>query len=154
MYCIRVNKVRNAVAYISAVIIMIAVGVLVFFWGTEEGMQRVTLFKETEAVDHLILAAEVLLMCVVTFLSFKYKRPWISLLSIAPTVAIIWLELFSGVKMAQIDHIKIDHLSVLMCLIIGIIGSLIVIYAVGYMHGYQHYHTDIPDRRYYFFMIP
>ena len=36
-------------------------------------------------------------------------------------------------------RIYIDHLSILMCLIVGIIGSLIVIYAVGYMHGYHHY---------------
>ena len=93
-------------------------------------------------------------MCVVTFLSFKYKRPWISLLSIVPTLAIMWLELM-GPELDEggLAHIRVDHLSILMCIIIGIIGSLIIIYAVGYMHGYQHYHTNIPDRRYYFFMI-
>jgi len=151
MYCIRVNKIRNAIAYLSAVIIMITVGILVVDWGTH-GFQPMQFYSETEVADKLILLGEIVLMCVVTFLSFKYKRPLISLLSIVPTVAITWLET-CGPKLAEVDKLYVDHLSVLMCLIVGIIGSLIVIYAVGYMHGYQHYHTDIEDRRYYFFMI-
>ncbi|WP_051226764.1 NADH-quinone oxidoreductase subunit 5 family protein [Butyrivibrio sp. MC2013] len=151
MFCIRINKIRNAVAYVSAVIIMLMTGVLTVHWGMN-GFAPAEFYVETELVDHFILGAEILLMLVVTFLSFKYNRPWVSLLSIVPTAVIAWLEL-EGPELDAISHIKVDHLSILMCIIIGIIGSLIVIYAVGYMHGYQHYHTEIPDRRYYFFMI-
>ena len=153
MYCIRINKIRNAIAYVSAVIIMITVGLLVVQWGLS-GFEPQEFYVQTKDVDKLIFTADLVLMCVATFLSFKYKRPWISLMSIIPTFAIIWLEFF-GPKfdVDGIAHIRVDHLSILMCVIIGIIGSLIIIYAVGYMHGYQHYHTNIPDRRYYFFMI-
>lgn len=151
MYCIRVNKVRNAIAYVSAVIIMVTVGILVADWGSK-GFQPLEFYTNTEVADKLILLAEVVLMCVVTFLSFKYKRPWVSLLSIVPTIAIAWLEL-CGPELEETSKLYVDHLSILMCLIVGIIGSLIVIYAVGYMHGYQHYHTNVQDRRYYFFMV-
>ena len=40
-----------------------------------------------------------------------------------------------------------------MALIIGIIGSLICVYAVGYMETYHHHHTEIRDRRNLFFGI-
>ena len=91
-------------------------------------------------------------MCVVTFLSFKYKKYWVSLLSIVPTAAMVWLEL-AGPKTEKIAHIYIDHLSVLMCIIVGVIGGLIAIYATGYMHGYHAHHKNVNDRRHYFFML-
>ncbi|MGI6118476.1 MAG: NADH-quinone oxidoreductase subunit L [Bilifractor sp.] len=151
MFCIRVNKIRNAVAYVSAVIIMAASVFLCVQWALK-GAESMELYFHTEVADKAILIAEIVLMCVVTYCSFKHHRWYISLLSIIPTLAIAWLEIM-GPEMEEYKKIYVDHLSILMCLIVGIIGSLIIIYAVGYMHGYQHYHTDIPDRRYYFFTI-
>ncbi len=151
MYCIRVNKIRNAIAYLSAVVIMAGVGVLVAQW-IMGGLQPISLYYETETVDLVILAAEWILMIVVTYLSFKYRRYWISLLSILPTMLLTWLDLF-GPELEEINHIYIDHLSILMCIIVGLIGGLIVVYAVGYMHGYHHHHLEFTDRRYYFFML-
>ena len=40
-----------------------------------------------------------------------------------------------------------------MILIIGIIGSLITVYALGYMKDFQHHHSDQPDRRPWFFFV-
>ncbi len=152
MYVTRVNKVRNAIAYISAVIIMIATGVLFATWGMG-GFKEILVYRETALVDHVILGAEWVLMLLVTILSFKYKKYWVSLLSILPTLLLTWFEL-SGVSLNEgAGHIRVDHLSMLMCLIVGVIGGLIIVYAVGYMHGYHHHHTDIPDRRYYFFAL-
>lgn len=151
MFCIRVNKIRNAIAYISAVIIMIAVGVLVVQWALGGG-GTIYLYENTEVVDHVMTVAELALMCMVTYLCFKYRRYWISILMIAPTLLLTWLELF-GPETAELSHVRIDHLSILMCIIIGFIGGLIVVYAVGYMHGYHHHHLEFQDRRYYFFML-
>ena len=84
MFLIRVNKVRNAIAYASAVIIMIGVAVLTAQW-LKGGMQPMVLAAGEnsliELADHVILAAEIVLMFVVTFLCFKYRKYWISLLS-------------------------------------------------------------------------
>lgn len=38
-------------------------------------------------------------------------------------------------------------------MIVGVIGSMIVVYAVGYMHGYHQHHVEFKDRRSYFFMV-
>lgn len=151
MFTIRVNKIRNAVAYISAVAIIAGTIVLVVQWALG-GCKPIELYVEVELIDRIILGVELFLMCLLTYLCFKYKKYWISLLSIGPTLLIAWLELF-GPEREEICHIYVDHLAILMCLIIGVIGCLIVIYAVGYMHGYHHLHTEIEDRRYYFFML-
>ncbi len=151
----KANRVRNTIAYFSAVLIMGGVAVLIFQWGMN-GFRTMDLFKHTETVDQLTLLGEAVLMIVVTFLAFKYQRAWIAILSIVPTLAIGYLE-FYGPKSKSIEamtRVRVDHLSVLMCVIVGIIGSLIIIYAVGYMHGYHHYvHSWVEDRRNYFFMI-
>ena len=151
MFVVRADKVRSVIAYVGAVLIMAGVGYLTWMW-IAGGSKTMTLYVETEIADYAILGAEILLMFVVVFLSFKYKKYWISLLSIIPTAGMVWLE-FSGVKLTEISHIRIDHLSVLMCIIVGVIGGLIVIYAVGYMHGYHNHHKEVKDRRHYFFML-
>ena len=151
MFTIRVNKVRNTIAYASAGVIIAATADMVVQWLTG-GCQNMNVYYETHLIDRAMLGVVVLLMCLVTFLCFKYKRRLISLLSIIPTLMIVKLEL-NGPELSSIAHIHIDRLSVLMCVIIGLIGSLIVIYSVGYMHGYHHYHTEFEDRRYYFFML-
>ncbi len=151
MFLIRVNKVRNVIAYISAGTIMAVTGLFVFQW-IGQGCPEMDLYYHTHTIDMIMLGAVWLLMFLVTYLSFKYKKKIVSLLSIIPTIMITYFELF-GPEMAEIAHVHVDRLSVLMCIIIGVIGSLIVIYSVGYMHGYHHLHTEFEDRRHYFFML-
>ncbi len=151
LYCIRVTAVRRVIAYIASVIIMGGVGVLVAQW-LAGGCEPIALYYETELADHVILGAVILLMFVVTFLCFKYKKYWISLLSIIPTIGITYLEL-CGPELEEINHVYIDYLSVLMCIIIGVIGGLIIIYGAGYMHGYHQLHKEFEDRRRYFFAL-
>ena len=92
MVLIKSHAVRNGIAYVSAVIIMGAVGVLVAQW-LAGGRETIQLYYETEMVDHVILAVELCLMVVVTFLCFKHRKYWISLLSILPTLLIVSLEI-------------------------------------------------------------
>ena len=48
----------------------------------------------------------------------------------------------------------VDRLSIIMILIIGIIGSLITVYALGYMKDFQHHEPkDAKDRRPWFFFV-
>ncbi len=151
MYLIKVNKIRNMIAYISAGVIMVAVLIMSILW-VMDGCNPILLYYETEIVDKVILSVELLLMVIVTYLCFKYKKYIISILTVIPTLLIAYVEIW-GPERDVINHIRIDYLSILMCIIIGIIGGLIIIYAVGYMHGYHHHHIEIEDRRNYFFML-
>ncbi len=151
MFFTRNSKARAAIAYVCSAVIVGATLYLLAQW-IMGGCNTITCYLNTELADHLILAAELGLMVFVTVLCFKYRKYWISLLSIVPTLLIAYFELY-GPEMEAADHIYIDHLSVLMCLIIAVIGTMIIIYAVGYMHGYHKHHTDVQDRRYYFFAL-
>ena len=151
MFAIRKNKVRNMVAYASAGTIMAVTGLFAFDW-FGQGCPEMDLYYHTHTIDMIMLGAVWVLMFVITYLSFKYKKHIISLLSIVPTLMITYMEL-CGPEMEEIAHVHVDRLAMLMCIIIGLIGSLIVIYSVGYMHGYHHLHTEYEDRRYYFFML-
>ena len=103
-----------------------------------------------EAFDSVILVGDIFLMCLITYLSFKYKKGVISLLAIVQTILVAALELF-GPEVEELPALRFDWLTFVMILIIGVVGSLIGIYAVGYMHGYHiHHHKELTDRRSFF----
>ena len=142
---------RKTIAYVSSVVIMAATILFMLQWFAA-GARTLTLYAETHLVDEVMLLVEILLMCVVVFLSFKYRKYWVSLLSVIPTCMMVYLELY-GPETVETAHICVDHLSILMCLIVGIIGPLIIIYAAGYMDGYHEHRKDVKPRRNYFFML-
>lgn len=148
---IKNNKIRGRFVYAGSCIIMLIAISIISIW-IALGKHTVRLYVETEIVNRIILGGEIALMILVIYVCLKYKRLWISLLSIAPTCLIAYLELFAK-PVSQKSHIYIDRLSLLMCAIVAIIGGLICIYAVGYMHGYHHHHTEFKDRRGYFFAL-
>ncbi|MBQ0058462.1 MAG: NADH-quinone oxidoreductase subunit L, partial [Lachnospiraceae bacterium] len=150
-FVVKPHKVRAAIIYIGAAALM-AASVAFAVWFFMQGGSPVTFFVETENIDHVILGAELVLMVFVTVLCFKYRKYWISLLMIIPTLTITWFELM-GPGVEEMHHIYIDRLTVLMCLIIGIVGSLIAVYAAGYMHGYHTVHTEVQDRRNFFYAV-
>lgn len=103
-----------------------------------------------EVFDDVILFGDIFLMCLITYLSFKYKKGVISLLAIVQTLFVAGLELF-GPELEELPALRFDWLTFVMILIIGVVGSLIGIYAVGYMHGYHiHHHKELTDRRSFF----
>jgi ech hydrogenase subunit A len=51
------------------------------------------------------------------------------------------------------NNLFVDQFSIIMALIIGIIGSLICVYAVSYMKDYHLHHPEVKDRRRSFFFI-
>ena len=65
----------------------------------------------------------------------------------------IWFELTTGHHVHVVNNLYIDRLSIIMVLIIGIIGSLICVYALPYMKDFQHHHHGEKDRRPWFFFL-
>ena len=141
---IKSEKVQSQLAYIGAAVMATAVGVL-GYGRILGGFAPIELYYETKIADHVIFAAEIVMMLVVTYLCFKYDKKPVCLLSIIPTVIISITEF--SFKGPEISHIYIDRLAMLMCLIIGVIGSLIIVYAVGYMSGYHMHPRYVEDSR-------
>lgn len=152
---IKNNTLRKLTTYLgsSAIILTALAFALKWFIGGE----TVVFAEMPSYIAPAMLAIEFGLLLLVTVLSIKHKKYYCIALSALQTLAIAWLELF-GLEYApegahHASYIYVDRLTVLMCLIVAIVGGLICVYAQGYMQDYHHHHTDVKDRRPFFFAM-
>lgn len=146
------NTVRQIVTYVScAGIIGLAVAFAVKYFTA--GSSQLYFFTETKIIDYGMIGIEVFLVALITVLSFKYKQYYAALLSAAQTVLMLWYELGGYEPHQQINKVYVDQLTVIMVLIVAVIGSLITVYACGYMKDYHNHHTEFKDRRRFFFAM-
>ena len=143
-------KTRGILAYVGACGVMALTATMLVLW-LRNGATAVELYAETEVIDHLMLAGELFLMCLIIWQSIRHKKYPVILLSVAQTAVLIWSEFTHPVAAAP--HISIDSMTMLMFLIVGFVGGLICIYAVGYMKAYHHHHTEYTDRTGFFFSM-
>jgi ech hydrogenase subunit A len=144
------GKKRKYFIFICCTLIVAAV--LYFVTGAMLSGISTTYLTETHTVDTVMLIGEFFMMALVIYFGFRYKKYYVALLSVAQTGLIAWLELTGGNKIEGM-HITADKLTIVMSLIIGVIGCLICVYAVGYMKDYHAHHTEFKDRRAFFFAM-
>ena len=102
---------------------------------------------EGEIVNSLMMGIEICLAVIIFYLGVKYKKYLASLLVAIQTPIMVWFELSVGHGIHVTHNMYVDRLSLVMVLIIGIIGTLICWYSIGYMKDFQHHHHGEPDRR-------
>ena len=136
---IKNSKARAAVVYLCGAIVMALSVFTAVKWAMAGGKAMDFNLPYTEVFDKIILVGDFLLMFLIIYLSFKWKKGIISFLSIIQTLLVAGIELF-GPEVEEKAVIHMDWLTFIMILIIGIIGVAIGIYAVGYMHGYHIHH--------------
>lgn len=110
-------------------------------------------FKLPGFYGEVVLAADVCVCLFILYLTIKSGRPLIGFLALLQTGLMLWMEKTTGSTLQVTNDILIDHLGVIMMVIVGIIGSLITIYALGYMEDFQRLEPKIEDRRPYFFFV-
>lgn len=151
MFCMRKSGVlRRTVQFTFCGIIVAAV--LVFSVVYMMRREEVSYLPHTHSIDMLMLAVEWAIVVLVTYFAFKFRKYHCALLSVIQTGMITWLELSGRVTMVR-THILADKMTVVMTLIIGIVGCLICVYAIGYMKDYNRHHLDYKDRRHFFFAM-
>ncbi|MCL2772421.1 MAG: NADH-quinone oxidoreductase subunit L [Oscillospiraceae bacterium] len=104
-------------------------------------------------IKYIMLAIDVLIAVYVIYVGIKHKSYFVVLLSVLQTGLFMWFELSLGHGIETAESIYIDKLSLIMIAIIGIIGSLICVYAIEYMKDYHHHHPEVKDRRSMFFTV-
>lgn len=146
------NIFRQIVTYLSsAVLTGLAIAFAVKFF--TNGAKPVMYFTQTHAIDYAMMGVEVFLMALITVLSFKYKQYYAAALSIVQTLGVLIYELGGYAPHQQIHKVYVDQLTVIMVLIVAIVGTLITVYACGYMKDYHNHHKEFKDRRCYFFSL-
>lgn len=149
------NTLRKITVYISSAAIIVATIIFAIMnFGKEQTFipHDFSLggFDVVGTVNYGMLAVEFILMGIIIYLSFKYKKYYAGLLSAVQTCFIAWLEL-SGKAHTTTSYIFCDDLTLILCLMIAVVGGLICVYAVGYLKDYHHHHGDeVKDRRSFF----
>lgn len=151
LLAVKSDAARGGIVKASALLIALGSIVLAVLYFINGG--GVQLSFEAEWISYAMMAIEVFLLIVIVFLGIKYKHYWACVLAVIQTPLTLWFELSKGHGIEISYNLYVDGLSVIMALIIGIIGSLIAVYALGYMKDFQHHNEDKPDRRCFFFFI-
>jgi ech hydrogenase subunit A len=99
-------------------------------------------------INTLIIIGDIVLALAFLYVCRKLplKKYWIPLMVIIQYGLVLFFDL-SGKIPETTHYLYIDNLSVVMVLVIGIVGSLIAIYTVGYMTHYHEHHKEMQDRR-------
>jgi len=144
------HQIRNWIVKVSAGIISAATCILTFlFLKFDLNYYEINF----EAINRVMLCLELLIGVYVIYLGIKDKKYLISLLMAAQAIVLCWIE-FKLIGSVEIKHnMFIDKFSLIMAILVGIIGSFICLYSVGYMHDYHKHHKEIKDQRRKFFFI-
>ncbi len=147
---LKADAARNIIVKISAIVIAAAsIYLAVQYFGS--GGEYFEF--ENESINYLMMGIEICLSIMIFVLGIKYKKYLASVLVVIQSPIMVWFELSIGHEIHVANNLYVDRLSLVMVLIIGIIGTLITWYSIGYMKDFQHHHEDQPDRRPYFFFL-
>ena len=108
---------------------------------------------DSELLKAVMLAADFMVILAVCYYAKKFKRYSIALLGLVQFAIVTAFEWHMGDRIYVSWDFLIDHFTIIMILIAGIIGGLIAVYSLGYMAQYHRKHAGIPDRRGFFFFV-
>ena len=150
----RTSKPRNVIVCIgSAAIAVASIALVVMNIGTTG-----TYFSfESVYVDYIFLGVDVLIAITIIAFALKYRNVPALVLALIQIIGTLVYEFMFAQGLECTRSLYIDSLSLIMALIIGIVGTGICVYSIGYMHdfyfGIHHPETEMPDRRPTFFAL-
>lgn len=150
IFLVRQDRVRNHIVRISAVITA-ALTLLVVFRYFKGGIAYS--YQEAEKINLFIAALEIIIALYIIFKGIKHRKYIAVLITVIQTPLILWFEFTKGHSIEVKTEMVFDKFTAIMVLIVGLVGSLICIYAVGYMRWYHVHHHDYKERKSYFFSI-
>nr|WP_314461581.1 proton-conducting transporter membrane subunit [uncultured Clostridium sp.] len=150
VFLVREDEARNKIVRVSAGItaVLTLIVVCLFF---NKGIAYS--YRWEKAIDFIMAAVEVALAAYIIATGIRYKNYAISILSFLQTAAMLCFELTVKSQIEVDKAVIFDKLTAVMVVIVGVVGSLICIYAVGYMKTYHIHHTEYEDRKGFFFAV-
>ena len=157
MLLARGDRARDAVGLVGSGIIMaVTVVVAVMFFGT--GPQSFEVAPGTSHVLSIISSViDVILCAVILYNAYKYRNALTTVLGIVQLVGSLAFAAMTlpAAEAVTATPLYLDYMSVIMVLAVGIVGSLICLYALGYMKDFQAHDEHeaalrgqtAPDRR-------
>jgi len=147
------NDKMRAIVITSAAIILSAGSIALLIINFHREAQYFSL--DSPYIDKAILFIDTLLTGYIFYMGWRYKRYIVSGLILLQFLIIIFFEMKYGPDII-VDHaLFVDKFSIIMALIIGVVGSLTSVYAIGYMKEFhlQHKAEFKDNRRFFSFLM-
>lgn len=127
-------------------VICSVLSVLVAYGGPQEIIVSGNAYKTVELT---ILVIETVIVIILFAFSIRHKQKLSLFLVIIQLLVLVYSLFFT--KLEHEALIKLDKLSIIMLLIINIVGTMIVIFATGYIEEYEHHrHMKSKQKSFYF----
>ncbi len=151
MLVVRNNQARDVIVIVSGLVIGLAsIGLVVAYIGAP----RVSFELQSPVADYACTVVSVLIAAAILYYGIRYKNTLACVLAIIQTAGSLVFEFGFAHGIAVPDALYLDSLSLLMAFIIGVVGSGICVYALGYMKDFQEHEPEgSKDRRPTFFAL-
>ncbi len=150
MLIVRRDQERKWIVRLSALMMG-----AVLVWLLATAFNKGTLFYAigSEPVSQIMFVIELVIAAFILYMGVKFRNYLVIGLITLQTLLVIWYEAAFAHGIEVRYELFVDQFSIIMALIIGIIGSLICVYALGYMKHFHEHHHSCTDRRPWFFFI-
>jgi len=101
----------------------------------------------------IMLGGELILALTIIVMSYRARKYYVIGLVLVQSFVMIFFEVLYGATISSARNLFIDRLSLIMALIIGVVGSLICNYAIGYITEYHEHNPGVKNRRRLFFFM-
>jgi ech hydrogenase subunit A len=145
------DLVRDWIVKLSALVIGV-VSVFLLISTYDKGAILASVVPADQA-GILMFVLEMLIAVFILYLGIRHKKWHVVLLILVQSAMMLYFELVYAHAVHVESNLFIDEFSNIMALIIGIIGSLICVYSLGYMKFFHEHHKEMPDRRPWFFTV-
>jgi ech hydrogenase subunit A len=141
------NKTARRLIVALTVVVLIGSSILLYQGGGFE-------YEPAPIFESVVLFLDLALLVYFLYAGYKNSNWLVIGLAVIQLVPIVYFEFVLG-GMAVAPMIVVTDLSIVMSLIISIVGSLIVVYALSYMDEHEHHlHIEKSKQpRFFFFML-
>ncbi len=154
LLCVQHDKGRNVIVYASAAIIAVAsITLVVMNIGTPSILYEVPEVPAS-VIDVIFILVSCAIVAVILVYAVRHRNALAGILAGVQIVLTLVFDLAVAPTVEVEYCLYLDSLSLLMTFIIGVVGSGICVYAVGYMKDFQaHEPEGARDRRPTFFAL-
>uniref|UniRef100_A0A7C9N9K3 NADH-quinone oxidoreductase subunit L n=1 Tax=Muribaculaceae bacterium Z82 TaxID=2304548 RepID=A0A7C9N9K3_9BACT len=151
LLAVRNNKARKVIVCAGAALVAAGSLVLVCL-GT--GTRGIMFTFYSPVVDYVCMVLSVLIAVCILVFGFRYRNVAAIVLALVQVIGSLVFEIAFAHSIVITECLYVDSLSLVMTFIIGVIGTGICVYALGYMDDFQaHEPEGAPDRRPLFFAL-
>jgi ech hydrogenase subunit A len=134
---VRGDKGRSVIVVGSAILISLGSILLAAGHLTSQPWRGGLTWLSGDLITWATIAIDLAIAAYILVKSIKHKKPLAAALAVTQALILLAFELSTAHSVTIANDLYIDPLSVIMALVIGIIGSGICVYSLGYMKDFQ-----------------